>query len=332
MIPHKPVYEFHSVFASQMRGYIELKETLGEKITVPGNTLRQFDRYCCSVDINEASLTTELADSWLLTKAGEKPETHSKRISVLWCFARYLKSTGNSVSWHPVPGYAGRKKRYMPYIYSRDEIARIFAAADTMHPSYGRSRFHLVFPAVLRIMYACGLRVSEALSLKLMDVDLDGGLLFIRAAKFGKDRKLPMSGSLTEYLRGYRIVNGEFIGIDGDGWFFPNAKGECYSQRTVYDKFRQILWNAGISHQGKGKGPRVHDLRHTFAVHALQKNVELGKDIYVSLTGLMVYLGHSKISSTEYYLRLTAEVFPDFLERADSVCARAIPEVIQYEK
>lgn len=332
MIPRKPVYEFHSVFAPQMRGYIELKETLGEKTTVPGNTLRQFDRYCCSAGISMASLTAELADGWLLSKAGEKPETHSSRISVLWCFAKYLKSTGNSVSWRPVPGYAGRKKRYVPYIFSKDEIAGILAAADAMHPSYGSSRFHLVFPAVVRVMYGCGLRVSEALSLKVEDVDLDGGFLSISASKFGKDRKLPMSASLTEYLRGYRIGNGELIGIGGGGWFFPNAKGECYSQRTVYDKFRQILWNAGISHQGKGKGPRVHDLRHTFAVHALQQNVEQGKDIYASLTGLMVYLGHSKITSTEYYLRLTAEVFPDFLERADSVCAGAIPEVVQYEE
>ena len=84
--------------------------------------------------------------------------------------------------------------------------------------------------------------------------------------------------------------------------------------------------------QGKGKGPRVHDLRHTFAVHSLQQNIEMGKDIYTSLTGLMVYLGHSKISSTEYYLRLTAEVFPDFLERADSICAKAIPGVTRYEE
>ena len=131
---------------------------------------------------------------------------------------------------------------------------------------------------------------------------------------------------------GYSAAHAAHIGIDADSWFFPNAMGECYSPRTFYDKFRQILWQAGISHQGKGKGPRVHDLRHTFAVHSLQQNIEMGKDIYTSLTCLMVYLGHSKISSTEYYLRLTAEVFPDFLERADSICAKAIPEVTHYEE
>ncbi len=332
MIPHKLVYEFNSVFASYIRDYLELKDAIGKKTVLPGNTLRQFDRYCCSIEVKEPSLTDELVNNWLMTKAGEKNYTHSTRISVLQCFSKYLSSVGVNTSWVPIPGYANRPKRYVPYIFSKTDIGNIFTSADAMPPSYGSSKFHFVFPAVLRILYACGLRVSEALALKVKDVDLDRGFLFIRSGKFGKDRKLPISSSLLQYLRNYRILNTELIGIDEESWYFPNAKGECYSQRTVYDKFRTILWQARIPHQGKGKGPRVHDLRHTFAVHALQQNVEMDKDIYTSLTGLMVYLGHSNISSTEYYLRLTVEVFPDFLIRADSVCAPAIPEVVQYEE
>lgn len=332
MIPQKPVYEFHSVFAPSIREYLAIKETLGEKITLPGNTLRQFDRYCSSIGIEEAKLTAELAENWLLTKAGEKPETRASRVSVLWCFARHFSASGGDVAWRPTPGYAGRKKRYVPHIYTKEELRNIFAAADSMPKTCGKSRFNVVFPAVIRVLYGCGLRIAEALALKVKDVDLKKGFIFVHAGKFGKDRKVPTSDSLLQYLREYYRENADIIGIASDGWFFPNAKGECYSQRTVYDKFRQILWVAGISHQGKGKGPRVHDLRHTFAVHALQQNVEQGKDIYTSLTGLMVYLGHGKITSTEYYLRLTAEVFPDFLERADKVCARAIPEVVRYEE
>ncbi len=332
MMPHKPVYEFHSVFALSIREYLAIKEALGETTTLPGNTLRQFDRYCLSIGLEDANLTTELAENWLLTKAGEKPETRASRISVLWCFARHLSANGGKVTWQPTPGYAGRKKRYVPYIYTKEEVKNIFAAADAMPESYGKSRFNVVFPAVIRTLYGCGLRIAEALVLRVRDVDLEAGFIFVHAGKFGKDRKVPVSDSLLQYLREYYRENVDFIGVASDGWFFPNAKGECYSQRTVYDKFRQILWIAGISHQGKGKGPRVHDLRHTFAVHALQQNVEQGKDIYASLTGLMVYLGHGKITSTEYYLRLTAEVFPDFLERADKVCAKAIPEVVRYEE
>lgn len=332
MTPHKPVYEFHSVFAPSIYDYLALKEAIGEKITSPGNILRQFDRYCSSIDLQEARLTSELAENWFLTKADEKQATRSHRVSALWCFARHFSAEGGEVTWHPNIGYAGRQKRYAPYIYTKSEMKHIFDAADAMPESYGKSRFNVVFPAVIRVLYGCGLRISEALALRVKDVDLENGFIFVHAGKFGKDRKVPISDSLLQYLREYYMNNADFIGIASDGWFFPNAKGECYSQRTVYDKFRQILWIAGISHQGKGKGPRVHDLRHTFAVHALQQNVEQGKDIYTSLTGLMVYLGHGKITSTEYYLRLTAEVFPDFLKRADTVCARAIPEAVRYEE
>jgi len=332
MIQHKPVYEFHSVFASSIYKYLALKEALGEKITSPGNILRQFDRYCMSIDLQEPILTLELAENWFLTKADEKQSTRSHRVSALWCFARHFSAEGGEVTWKPNIGYAGRQNRYVPYIYTKAEVKNIFAAADAMPKSCKKSRFNVIFPAIIRALYGCGLRISEALALKVKDVDLENGFIFVYAGKFGKDRKVPMSDSLLQYLREYYRENVDFIGIPSDGWFFPNAKGECYSQRTVYDKFRQILWIAGISHQGKGKGPRLHDLRHTFAVHALQQNIEQGKDIYTSLTGLMVYLGHGKITSTEYYLRLTAEFFPDFLERADKVCARAIPEVVRYEE
>lgn len=331
MIPHKTVYEFNSIFAPSIRKYLELKDALGEKTIAPGNTLRQFDRYCTSINFSEAKLTTELVENWLLTKAGEKPETRSHRVSTLWCFARYFSSIGGDVTWRPTPGYTKRKNRYVPYIFTADEIKNILSAADSMPKSCRKSRFHAVFPAVIRVLYCCGLRIAETLTLRVKDVDLENGFLFIRNGKFGKDRKVPVSGSLLNYLREYYSKNTDFIGIGSDQWFFPNAKGECYSQRTVYDKFRQILWTAGIPHQGKGKGPRVHDLRHTFAVHALQQNINQGMDIYAALTGLMAYLGHGKITSTEYYLRMTAEVFPDFLERADKICAKAIPEVIQYE-
>lgn len=332
MIPHTPQYEFHSIFAPFIYGYLEQRTAIGNKTVLSGNSLRQFDRYCTAIGWSNMELSETLVNNYLNTKAGEKAQTHSTRISVLKCFSQYLCGIGIPVSWIPAPGYSHTANKYIPYIFTKAEIVNLLNAADRMIPSVRGSRFHIVFPTVLRLLYSSGVRISEALTLKVGDVDLEQGFLVIRNAKFGKSRNLPISKSLLEYLRTYRITNASHIGVDAENWFFPNGKGECYSQRTFYDKFRQILWQAGISHQGKGKGPRVHDLRHTFAVHSLQQNVEMGKDIYTSLTGLMVYLGHSKISSTEYYLRLTAEVFPDFLKRADSVCAKVIPEVRCYEE
>lgn len=332
MIQHQPEYYFHSVFSELIRDYLDLHKALGEKTIVSGNTLRQFDRYCCEQGIQEPLLTSSLVGNWLETKAHEKATTHGTRVSVMNCFRKHLLSKGFEVGWEPVPGFTRSDQRYVPYIFTRDEITRILANADSLPKPAGKSQFHLVFPAVIRVLYGCGLRVSEALSLRIRDVDLKKGFLTIHNAKFDKSRRIPVSNSLLSYLRRYQGENAALIGDDENGYFFPNAYRERYSHRTIYDKFREILWKSGIPHQGKGKGPRVHDLRHTFAVHALQQNVEQGKDIYVALTVLMVYLGHSKISATEYYLRLTAEVFPDFLKKADAICGKAIPEVNTHEK
>lgn len=332
MIQHQPEYQFYSVFAEAISNYLNLHKALGEKTVASGNTLRQFDRYCCEQGVKEPVLTSSLVGDWLQTKAQEKASTHGSRISVMNCFRNYLLSLGVEVEWKPAPGFTRSGQRYAPYIFTKEEIAKILENADALpQPSRG-SQFHIVFPAVIRVLYGCGLRVSEALSLRVRDVDLKNGFLTIHNAKFDKSRRLPISESLLSYLRNYKSRNARLIGDDENGFFFPNAYKECYSQRTVYDKFREVLWKSGIPHQGKGKGPRVHDLRHTFSVHSLQQNVEQGKDVYVALTALMAYLGHSNISATEYYLRLTGEAYPDFLKKSDAISGRAIPEVMQYEE
>lgn len=330
MIDHKPVFEFHSVFAPYIIEYIVFKETFSTNFRVSSGMLRQFDRYCIEKGINEAVITRELVDGWLMTKQSDSDSTRGHRISTLKCFNDYLGTKGIKTDWMPHPGYAGRYRRYTPYIYTQDEMSRIFANADNLPMPFSGSRIDLVFPAVIRVLYGCGLRVSEALALRVKDVNLKDGFIFIEKAKFNKSRNLPISQSLRGYLIRYAEKNKELIGFDEQAYFFPNAKRERYSPRTIYDRFRYTLNQSGIRHGDKG--PRVHDLRHTFAVNSLRKNIREGQDIYVTLPILMAYLGHGKLSSTEYYLRLTAEVYPEFLSIADTVCAKVIPEVIDYEE
>lgn len=331
MIYKKPAFEFNSVFPLQIRDYIELREAFGAKFSAQSGVLRQFDRFCVQMGVQATVLDANLANDWLKTKRGEKPSSRAHRISTLNCFAKYLASVGKEVSWFPHPGYAGRLFRYVPYIYTREQVVHILEVADNLPKPGRRSMFHLVFPTVLKILYCCGLRISEALALRVKDVDLESGFIFVECGKFENSRRLPIAKSLLESLRKYRVANQAQIGVDANGFFFPNTRGEQYSQRTVYDKFRTVLWKSGIPHQGQGKGPRVHDFRHTFAVNSLQKSIQAGIDPYVSMPVLMAYMGHSKLSSTEYYLRLTADIYPDFLEKANTVCAAAIPEVSSYE-
>ena len=109
--------------------------------------------------------------------------------------------------------------------------------------------------------------------------------------------------------------------------FSPNGNRR-YSAQTIYNRFRDVLFICGIPHRGKGKGPRLHDLRHTFAVHSLQQLAENGEDLYTVLPILSEYMGHSSVSATQYYLRLTAEVFPDIMEMVEEKFGDVYPEVV----
>ena len=186
---------------------------------------------------------------------------------------------------------------------------------------------HLILPLLFRILYGCGLRVSEALSLKEEDVDLDEGVLFIKKAKFGKERLVPLSHSVHERCREYAAAMERYPAWKDTTYFFPAPHGGRYSERTAYGHFRELLWKAGISHGGRGKGPRVHDLRHTYSVHCLRNWVRAGMDLTAAMPYLSTYLGHSGIRGTQHYLRLTAELYPDIVKSVEEKFAWVVPEV-----
>jgi integrase len=179
------------------------------------------------------------------------------------------------------------------------------------------------------MLYCCGLRLSEALKLKYSDVNLKTGVLTVRDAKSGNDRLVPISESLREMCGEYILT---IQALSDNPYIFPTRfSTDPVTSESAYSYFRKILWEAGIPHGGRGKGPRVHDFRHTFAVHSLQKWVADGVDVYVALPILATYLGHDNIKITEKYLRLTAEVFPEMIKLAENYSQAVIPEVKFYE-
>ena len=150
------------------------------------------------------------------------------------------------------------------------------------------------------------------------------------AMKLVKDKQADAflsAGSTGAILVGGLFIVGRIKGIDRPALtgFFPNPKGKPYSQRTVYDKFRVVLWRCRISHGGCRKGPRVHDLRHTFAVHCLKKWVDDGEQVNALLPVLSSYMGHVNLGSVNKYLRLTADVFPDITRRVEKYFGYIIP-------
>jgi integrase len=213
----------------------------------------------------------------------------------------------------------------VPYIYTVDELAKFFAETDKCQYCYECPYRHQIMPVIFRMIYMCGLRASEARLLKVSQVDLKNGILTIEQAKKDNNRLVPMSDFLTKLCRKYsKKVHAHSI---PENYYFPALGGKPMTLINLYRNFRRFLWRAGISHGGKGYGPRIHDFRHCHAVHCLKKWVKQNKNLSTYLPLLKTYMGHDSFKETAHYLRLTADVFPDITLKIETQYSEVIPEL-----
>ena len=184
-------------------------------------------------------------------------------------------------------------------------------------------------PLIFRMIYTCGLRLSEARLLKVADVDLEEGVLTIHHSKKDNSRLVPISDFLKKRCCSYsEEVHSHPL---ADNYYFPGLQGKPLTIGNMYKNFRRFLWRAKISHRGKGCGPRIHDFRHTYAVHRLKKWSEQRKDLTVYFPILRTYLGHNSFKETAYYLHLTLDVFPDITQKIELRYPRIIPNLKEGE-
>lgn len=184
---------------------------------------------------------------------------------------------------------------------------------------------YIVFPVLFRFLYCCGLRISEALNLKLKNVDLENGIIYVYEAKNNVDRLVPISEQLKNICIEYHCklhINSN----PDDYFFFTKNKETPIGQSAIHSSFRAILNLAHIE-KNKESDPRIHSFRHTFAVRCLKNFVNENKDLNAYMPILKTYMGHSKFKSTEYYLKLTNDVFPDVLDKFNSYIGDAIPRI-----
>lgn len=316
-------YRYKSNISGYITGYLESMRAAGYKYKVPESILRQFDKYCFNHNIKESVLPREAVEEFCHGDDYEAQSTRELRTRVVRNLAEYMGKAGCFVYVPTLPLKAFRYPQHDPYIYSEKELSAIFSQIDSWQAcqkSHGNREE--VDPLLFRMLYGCGLRLSEALNLKVGDVDMGEGCLRIRQAKNNKDRFVPMAGSLTERCRNYLRVMHRFS--SKDAYFFPGQHGGCYDKSTIYRRFRQYLWKAGISHCGKG--PNVHSFRHAYCVHRLKKWVLEGNELTNLMPYLAVYLGHSDFRGTEYYLRLTADLYPDIISKMEVASGYIIPE------
>lgn len=317
---------FSGPFANLCKDYIQKNRALGYKYFIEETYLLQFDTFCIGKSQSGQPITKELFDQWTTKIVYESPTTHKMRFNILARFCKFLNESGRDTytGFYPIKREdSGRG--FAPYIFNKDEIARFFQAADSVKASNVSPQTHIMLPVLFRMLYSCGLRLSEVLNLTVADVDFKKGVLAIRDSKFDKSRLIPMSESMLAISRVY--ANTMHSCSSDESYFFPAPDKGPFAESSIYTRFRRLLFEAGISHGGRGKGPRLHDFRHTFAVHSLRKLVADGRDIYVTLPILCGYLGHKSIGSTQYYLRLTAEVYPELTEAFEMHFGAVFPEV-----
>lgn len=316
--------EFNSAFGPYIVDLILQKRALDYKYITQEYFFKRFDNFCIKEFPNETRLTKEIVDAWGIKTSIESNGTLRGRLTIVNHLAQYMNICGES-AYVCLMCNLPKETKYPSYIYSDSELKKLFFAIDNCHYSSRVPNRHLIMPVLFRLLLCCGLRLGEALDLKVKDIDLAKGILTIRNSKNNNDRLVPMSKDMTEAC--YEYYNNVHKNSINTAFFFPGPDGEKIPSNNIYTNFRRFLQKAGISHGGKGKGPRIYDLRHTYAVTCLKHLVENDKDMNTYYPILKTYMGHSFFKYTAYYLKLTKTMYPNICSKLELLFNDLIPEM-----
>lgn len=302
---------YNSIFQQEIRDLIELKRALGFSYEAEAGSLRRIDTFLCRNTLSEKYITKELCDLWCKKRTYETVTNQASRISTMRVFCRYLNDIGIP-AYIPPKGITKKRTRYDAHIYTDEELQHFFDAVDKSRSVSDSCPYRSdVMPVFFRILYTSGMRVSELRLARIRDVDLEKGYIHVLEAKNHKERLIPIHPLLM--LRCRELKEKIHATSPDDEYFFMILPGKPMTLGNVYKNFRRYLEQAGISHTGKG--PRIHDFRHTYCVNLLRKWADEGKDLIAYLPYMRTMLGHESFEETAYYLKLTAERFPYIKER-----------------
>lgn len=291
-----------SAFAGKLDGYIRYKrEELGYEATMEERFYApDFDEFCRERYPEKKALDSELARAWVSDAKGVSASAN--RASFMRGFARYLIYEGEEAYVLPSKATPIRRESSIPHLFTKDELAAFFTAADSIPPSRRTPGRHVIAPCCFRLMHCCGLRPKEAREISVRDVDWERGVLRIVDSKDHRDRDVPMNPGVTQMLwEGHQKLEAIFPGREA---LFPNAAGDgVWSWECMYKAFWMCWEMAGVT-EFSGPTPTPYGFRHTFATECIRRWKEQGVDVHGNLRVLQVYMGHAEISSTLYYVHL----------------------------
>lgn len=305
---------FRSDLAEQMTGFLKFKQAAGCRESYGLYILRDFDRFLVAHG-EQGPITTALLGRWWGSRTDLGSEARRHRWIVIRQFCLYLR---RYIPETCVPdALLGRvpKSHFRPRIVQPEEMRALLAAVPAVAPGSRSALRPHTYRTLLVLLYSTGLRISEALGLQVGDVDLRERVIIIRQTKFYKSRLVPFSDGLLPVLRDYHRERLRFLGAPARAApFFPTRDGRHYSQSAVTDVWRELVERGGMR-DGGARGPRVHDLRHSFATLRLATWYREGADVEAMLPRLATYLGHVKVASTYLYLTVLPETLLAASER-----------------
>lgn len=287
--------------------YLSLRRSLGYKLRRPEKLLHQFIAF---LEVEGAqTITTEHALTWACQPQNAHTNWWAYRLSAVRVFAKYLNAIDIAVEPPPRDLLPCQPCRASPYLYSDEEVAALLDAASSLRTPLRVATYR----TLIGLLAVTGMRVGEAISLDRHDFDAHNGVLVVRHAKFNKTRELPLHASTVAALHRYLVRRDRFAAT-GPALFISTA-GARLLYCNVQWTFQRLVRQAGLVPRTARCRPRIHDLRHAFAVNTLLDAYRDGCDTQQRLTLLSTYLGHVDPARTYWYLSAAPELLAKAAER-----------------
>jgi integrase len=301
--------------------YLAVRRALGFKLDAPGRLLHQF------IDFSESErasfITRDLALRWATQSTKCQPAYWASRLSVVRQFAGYQSAIDPRTEIPPVGLLPHRLHKRSPYVYSDAEIEQLIGAAKQLRSPLGLQG--ATYFTLFGLLAVTGMRVSEPLGLDREEVDLTEGMLIIQQTKFGKSRLIPLHASTCGILGQYATLRDRTFPSPATPAFFVSERGTRLTQSSVRRMFVNLTGGMGLRSATGRTGPRIHDLRHRFAIRTLCRLYRAGEDVERHMTALATYLGHVNAVSTYWYLSATPELLLLASARLDCQTREATP-------
>jgi len=322
---------FRSVMGSDIEQFLAYKRALGRRFDVEEKTLALFDDYLVVNDVDDlAEVSVELIDRFLASRPRPRPRSYNHlRCTLVRLFA-WMVGQGRlertPVQSRPRRGTYQRQ----PFIFDLVSARRLLDLVQTLPDKGGTVQRGKTYHALLAILYGLGLRVSEVCRLRVQDVDLERRLLVIRETKFYKSRLVPFGPKLEELLQAYLQLKTKLWGtFTPDAPLFTLRGGRTINPCTVSQTFHHLVPRLSLDIPPGCSPPRLHDLRHSFAVGALLRWYRSGADPQAHLLALATFLGHVDVNSTAVYLTTTATLLEEANRRFEAFAAPMLREGLQ---